>query len=316
MITRIERLYADAEAHEDGLSGVVMPYGELAPRPGYQLQVMPGSLAGRMSDVLVNLQHDDKQLLGRTGSNVQLTDTQKELLIAMTYPDTQVGRDAKLLVDIEVLTGFSAELHVLDDTWVGGVRRVDEAHLSGIALVARPAMKTAMILGAQDVLEGGLIEFKREELRMRQLSGEMVWGEPSVASLSRRAAVQFEAGSLDISNPITLMLGNDYNSTAANTADNGALAIQATNKGLNWSVRNMPRTENGEKILKMAATGLITGWRVGYVPYKQRQERIKMMGLDMHLTIVEEAMMCDVFLSSDGPGGVGNVRSARRRRRR
>ena len=315
MIPSIERLYSDAEAHEDGLSGVVMPYGELAARPGYQLQVMQGSLAGRMSDVLVNLQHDDRQLLGRTGGNVQLTDTQKDLLISMTYPDTQVGRDAKALVDMGVLAGFSAELQVLSDTWVGGVRRVDKAHLGGIALVARPAMKSALILGVEDPREGGVIPFAREDLQKRELRGEMVWGEPSVVSMANREAVLFEAESLDISNPITLMLGNDYNASAANSADNGSLKLQQTNKGISWRVANMPQTENGEKILKMTSAGLVTGWRVGYIPIKSRQSSVELYGLDMRLSVVEEAMMCEVRLTSDGTGGAGNVRGARRRRR-
>lgn len=322
MTSKIEVLYSEAEAQENGVSGVVLPYGDLAPRAGYLLQIQQGALAGRMSDVLVNLQHDNKQLLGRTGGNVDLTDTEAELLISMTYPDTQVGRDAKALVDIGVLTGFSAELQVLSDDWDGGVRRVDKARLSGIGLVARPAMSRALIqhnfmeLGGFKVFQGGEHRFDTEELRQRELRGEMKWNEPSVVSMANREAVLFEPDSLDISNPITLMLGSDYNTSAANSAANAALKVRKTNAGVAWSVANMPRTENGEKILKMSRQSLITGWRVGYIPIRTRKSDVELHGLDMALTTVQEGMMCEVRLTSDGTGGAGAVSGSRRRRRR
>ena len=315
MISRIEYLYSEAEAQADGLSGVVMPYGELAPRVGYKLQVPKGSLAGRMSDVLVNVQHDDKQLLGRTGGNVQLTDTEQKLLLAMTYPDTQAGHDAKTLVDIGVLKGFSAELTILSDTWIGGIRRVDRAALTGIALVARPAMKNAVLLSGDEVLEGGYVRFNAESLQKRALRGDMPWGEPSVISMVRQTAVLFERDSLDISNPITLMLGSDYNASAANTADNGALKIQKTNAGISWRVDNMPRTDNGEKILQLSRAGLLTGWRVGYGARRSRRTKIELEGLQMDLEIVQEGILCDVRLSSHAQASAGRVRGSRRRRR-
>lgn len=324
MLPKIERLYMDAEAHEHGLSGVVLPYGELAPRIGYQLQVEHGSLAGRMDDVLLNVQHDETQLLGRTGpdGNVHLTDTEKSLLISFRYPDTQLGKDVKALVDHGVLRGFSAELAVLSDDWAGGVRRMTKGALTGIGLVARPAMRGAKItqkLAIEAVkapLEGGLIAFKTEQLARREMSGELQWDEPSIASMARREAVLFKPDSLNTENPVTLMLGSDYNMTAANTADNGALQVQKTNSGLRWRVRNMPRTENGEKILQLAGAGLITGWRAGFIPLRSEKSKVKLMGIDMDLTIVSEGILCEVRLTSDGTGGAGQVRGSRRSRRR
>ena len=135
--------------------------------------------------------------------------------------------------------------------------------------------------------------------------------------MRRREAVLFEPGSLDVEMmPITLLLGSDFNNSAANTEGDGSLTVKKTNRGISWNVRNMPRTDNGERILKLAAAGLITGFRVGYIGVNTKQERTKIAGMDMGLTRVLDGILCDIGLSTDGSGGAGDVRTVRRRRRR
>ena len=315
-----EIIYFDAEAHDDGLSGIVMPYGQQADRLGYKLVVEPGAFAGRMADVIVNEGHDQSRLLGRTGpkGNVDLTDSRSQLMLSMTYPNTQIGRDAKILVDTGVLRGFSAELSIMKDSWNGGVRRVLEASLSGIGLVARPAMKDAVLFsdnGKVMVLESGLIEFKAEMLQRRNFRGELRWDEITVESMARRRAVMFLKDSLDIDMPVTLMLGADYNASAANTHGDGSLTLRKTNTGIEWRVKRLPKTENGDKILQLLAGGLITGWRAGFVPRQASTRQIEHMGFDFTLQEVVSAQLCEVRLTSDGTGGNGNVQGVRRRRR-
>lgn len=326
MISNIERLYSPAEVHDEGLSGVVMPYEELAPQIGYMVQYASGGFAGRMSDVLMNVQHDDTQLIGRTGpsGNVHLTDTPEQMLISFKYPDTQLGADTKKLVDMGVLTGFSAETLILSDEWRGGVRRITKSKLTGVALVAKPAMKTALITSKYGAIPFGRYEkgygdygYDRSMLAARDMRGELNWGEPSIVSMRHRTAVQFERDSLDIeAMPITLLLGSDFNNSAANTAGDGSLSVTKTNKGISWRVRNMPRTENGERILNLAREGLITGWRAGYIPIETHGEKITLAGIEVELQIVDKGILCDIALATDGSGGAGNVAPARRRRRR
>lgn len=323
-----EMFYFSAEGHEKGVSGVVMPYGELAAQRGYRLRVDRGAFAGLMDDVVVNMQHDPSLLLGRTGKsgNVVLTDSPEALLLSMTYPDTQLGRDAKALVDLGVLRGFSAEMHIGKDEWHGGVRAVKQAKLSGVGLVAVPAMGTAVLLSATDMEEGvkesGVFSVSDEFVRLgkRDFSGELLWDEVTVSSMAQRQAVKFLPDSLDIDMPVTLMLGADYNTSAANTVADGSLKLRKTNRGVTFEVKNLPRTENGEKLLAMLASGLITGWRVGYVPKDIRKtEDVEIMGFKMTLTEVHSAQMCEVRAASDGTGGNGKIiaglLSSRRRRR-
>lgn len=309
-------LYNDVEAHDEGLSGIVVPYNQRARQVGYQLSVDEGAFAGRMPDVLVNVQHDKSRLIGRTGlkGNVNLTDTPGQLAIAMSYPDTQIGRDAKTEVELGILAGFSAEFTILSDYWNGGVRHIKEAVLMGIGLVARPAMSGAVILSADEIQVGGEIAFPFVELQKRSFSGEMVWNEISVASMARRQAVLFRPGSLDVEMPISLLLGSDYNTSAANTAADGSLTVQKTNRGISWKVDRLPRTENGGKILNMLSKGLILSWRPGFVAMRTKKRPVKVMGFDMELTEVEEAQLCDVRLISSGAPGSGPVRRSGRRR--
>ena len=328
MLPRTERLYADAMRNKNGLHGIVVPYGQRAARPGYQLMIEQGAFEGRMDDIRLNIQHDRNQLLGATGptGNVELVDTPEMMSISMEYPDTQLGRDAKTLVELGALTGFCAELQVIKDEWVGGLRVCKEAILTGIGLVDRPAMPNALItekFGKVDLdhrMVSGVIPTTVEYLADRDMRGEMEWGRPSIVSMRRRKAVLFEPGSLDVEMmPITLLLGSDFNNSAANTAGDGSLSVRKTNRGLSWRVRNLPRTDNGERILTLAKNGLITGFRVGYIGTKESKSLLEMAGIEFEITKVSNGILCDIGLSTDGSGGAGKVqttRTSRRRRRR
>ena len=316
-MNRKETIYFEAEAHDEGLSGIVMPYGEPAKRLGYRLAVERGAFKGKMNDVVVNKHHDPSLLLGRTGpkGNVNLTDSPDQLLLSMRYPDTQAGRDAKVEVELGMLAGFSAELTILEDEWQGGDRIVKAAELHGIGLVARPAMKGAVLLSEEHVQMSNVFPMGTIKLQSRRLEGELLWDDRGILSMARKQAVSFRKDSLETDMPITLMLGSDYNMSAANTKDDGSLTVRKTNKGLSWRVNNMPRTQSGEAILEKARRGLITGWRAGFVPRLVEKKEIEINGFEFTLDDVISAVFCEVRLTSDGTGGYGPIKSARRNRR-
>ena len=149
----IERRYAAFEFRAvDGgpgvLTGVAMPYGREAVLPGgLRERFEPGVFGPDVGslDVLANWQHAREAPLGRTGGGgLELLDGPQELRATLTLPDTAAGRDVATLASQRVLRGFSIEFHALHDRVAAGVRIVERARLSGLAIVDRPAYRDAL----------------------------------------------------------------------------------------------------------------------------------------------------------------------------
>ena len=117
------------------LSGTAMPYGTIA--PGFRERFEPGAF-GAVGSVDLNLQHDPAVVVARGAS---LTDSPVALSVRATLSD---GAAALALVKRGALRGFSVEFHAKRERRdAAGVRVVEAATLTGLALVDRPAYPAA-----------------------------------------------------------------------------------------------------------------------------------------------------------------------------
>ena len=113
------------------LIGTAIRYGDIA--PDFAERIEPGALshAGRID---LNLQHDPALVIARGAT---LTDSPVALSVRAELPD---GSAALALARRGALRGFSIEFHAKRDRFdAAGVRVVEAADLTGLALVDRPA---------------------------------------------------------------------------------------------------------------------------------------------------------------------------------
>ena len=117
------------------LTGTAMPYGEIA--PGFRERFEPGAF-GDVRAVDLNLQHDPAVVVARGAS---LTDSPVALSVRAILPD---GAAALALVKRGALRGFSVEFRAKRERRdAAGVRVIEAATLTGLALVDRPGYPAA-----------------------------------------------------------------------------------------------------------------------------------------------------------------------------
>ena len=136
------------------LAGVALQYGKIGyPTDGVPTIIRPGAFAP-IGDVVANVQHDPSRMIARTtGGTMTLTDGADQLLFAANLPDTRDAKDVLALVKAGVLAGLSIEATPIQAAMVKGVRTVERATLTGLAVVARPgfaetSVKVAAAQGA------------------------------------------------------------------------------------------------------------------------------------------------------------------------
>ena len=129
-----ERRYAAFRASADGrtLSGRALVYGDVS--PDFRERFVPGAF-GALAPVALNLQHDRKLVLVEA-DGLALTDSERALEVRATLPADSA---AVLLVKRGALTGFSVEFHALEERRESGIRVIERAELTGLALVDRGA---------------------------------------------------------------------------------------------------------------------------------------------------------------------------------
>ena len=143
---RIERRAFEFRASESGaVEGVLIPYGTASRIGGVFDEIFePGSV--RFDRPIVNVQHDRSRPLARLGHGLILTDSSESLRARIELPDTVDGRDVRTLIQTGVLSGLSAEFRAVREEWPAPDRRViQEARLTGLAVVDDPGHETALI---------------------------------------------------------------------------------------------------------------------------------------------------------------------------
>ena len=98
---------------------------------------VPGSLI--TSDVVLNVQHERSRPIARTGAGLLLKDGPESLQMTALLPETTEARDTLTLVSSGVLRGLSVEFETVAEHEENGVRVIDMANLSGLAVCDRPA---------------------------------------------------------------------------------------------------------------------------------------------------------------------------------
>ena len=112
------------------LSGIVMPYGTVA--PGLMERFEPGAF-GPVSTIPLDMQHDPRTIIAEAA---MLRDTPTALTLRTMLAD---GSAALSLVRRRALRGLSVAFHALDERMEGRVRVIMRAHLARVGLVDSPA---------------------------------------------------------------------------------------------------------------------------------------------------------------------------------
>ena len=137
----------DASAGGRNIAGTAIRYGDRASIDGKFVEEFRPGAFNPIGDVVLNWMHDRAKPLARTGEHggLQLTDTDTELRAAATLPETSLADDAVELIRRGVFRGLSIEFRSLKERNAAGVRVIERAVLSGIAIVDRPAYSNAEV---------------------------------------------------------------------------------------------------------------------------------------------------------------------------
>ena len=109
------------------LSGVAMRYGDTS--PDFRERFVPGAFGTVPATLPVNLQHDSSIVVAE---RAVLADTPRELRVRAELPE---GSAALKLVRRGALNGFSVEFRARGERREAGIRVVERAELTGLALV-------------------------------------------------------------------------------------------------------------------------------------------------------------------------------------
>ena len=121
------------------LVGVLMPYGEQAKDRREVFE--RGALAWDEGGVVLRRQHQ------RSSPILRFVPVEAEgnLTIDQELPDTAAGRDAAAEIRSGLFKGLSVEFKAIKENFVGGVRRISEAVLTGAGLVDSGAYESATV---------------------------------------------------------------------------------------------------------------------------------------------------------------------------
>ena len=125
--------------------GVVMQYGAIGKHPGgFRERIEPGAFTFEPG-LFLNRFHQRITPIARLGKHLTLEDTNSELRMTATLPETATCNDVLKEIDAELLNGFSVEMKVARDSWQRGVRVIHKAKVYGIGLVDKPAYPEATL---------------------------------------------------------------------------------------------------------------------------------------------------------------------------
>ena len=287
-------LHRYAELRMDGgeLAGTIVRYGDVADLgPAGRERFAPGSV--RHGDVILNIQHDRKQPVARTGAGLDLQDGPEALTLRARLPDTEFGRRARELVDAGILRGLSAEFVPIRDRYDGGMRVIQRAELRGVGLVDRPAYPQSTLARAQTPFT--------IQCRGPEIEGEIALGEEGSISLQHGLGMVIEPGAITLAPAgVFLLRGYDYDNALATTA-NGRLAVDVRTDSIRFTASRMARTAALRDTRQRIRAGLING----VVPGLRLFEYEDVEGANQTVRHVSKAALCEINLvARDGLGRV------------
>ena len=126
-----ERRYAAFRVAGRTLTGTAIRYGDIS--PSFRERFVPGAFGTVPTILPVNLQHDSAVIVA---PRAVLADSPRELRVRAELPE---GSAALALVRRGTLSGFSVEFRAKSERHEAGIRVIERAELTGLALVDRPA---------------------------------------------------------------------------------------------------------------------------------------------------------------------------------
>lgn len=149
-ITDVEFRYVEFRFDgERTISGVAMRYGDTAKMPwGDKERFEPRAFGdiNDQTDIVLTVQHKRDRMLARSnGGDLRLVDTDMELRVEATMPETNEGNDALALIKSKVLRGFSVEFLPVSTRNEKNITVIEKAELRGLSIVDRPAYRRSRI---------------------------------------------------------------------------------------------------------------------------------------------------------------------------
>ena len=142
MMTEIRcaiELRATDESGPGRLTGTLLRYGE---RAGDRAEVFePGSLSWPDGGIVLRRQHDRAAPIARVVPEVR----DGAVVVDVELPETRAGRDAAAEVRAGLFRGLSIEFRARRQRYVGGVRRIADALLTGAGLVDSPSYRGSAV---------------------------------------------------------------------------------------------------------------------------------------------------------------------------
>ena len=126
-----ERRFAAFRVSGRVLSGVALAYGDVS--PDFRERFVPGAFGTVPSVLPVNLQHDARVIIV---SEAMLTDGPRDLRVRADLPE---GSAALALVRRGALNSYSIEFVAREERREAGIRVIERAELTGLALCDRGA---------------------------------------------------------------------------------------------------------------------------------------------------------------------------------
>ena len=128
-----------AEGEPARLVGVLLPFNERAKDRAEFFE--SGSVSWPQSGLTLRRQHNRHQPI----LNFLPVEVEGRLTVDAPLPDTVAGRDAAAEIRGGLFKGLSIEFRAVRENFVGGVRRISEAVLTGAGLVDSPAYESATV---------------------------------------------------------------------------------------------------------------------------------------------------------------------------
>ena len=128
--------------------GTAIRYNEIAPKIKERIEAGAFGDIGASRPVFSYLQHQRSQLLGKTGANLVLRDSDDRLDFELALPDTQLGRDTATMVRSGILAaasiGFMPTSETRDAMGNYIVKRADLIEVSLVDSGAYPSAKSSL----------------------------------------------------------------------------------------------------------------------------------------------------------------------------
>ena len=304
------------------LTGRALVYGDVA--PDYRERFVPGAF-GEVRSIPINLQHDSAIIVS---PDALLTDSPRSLDVRA---DLAEGSAALTLVRRGALSGFSIEFRAKDERREAGIRVIERAELSGLALVDQGAYpgSTVEVRARRSGLSGVFnygrdrtVKDRGKRRKSRINRGAFSWQmrefEKLQGELSDAIGESVKAGIRDKMREVQLLAGPDYSKPLASLKA-GTLKLRDGPDGLEFDAVKLPDASYAKDLQAgMAAKSADYGVDVLYkIPPRDvvpdAFEIIPEPGTGVEIEVIKQATLQAIAIVSRAPRG--NPGAVKRRAR-